>query len=144
MTTGFACVGLSNAKNPHNVGAVLRAAGCWGVSLVAVQGQRYRRANSDTARAYQTLPLVQCDDLHAVIPYACVPVAIELVDGAVPLTDYVHPPRAFYVFGPEDGSLGRAVLSWCRDVVQIPTNGCLNLAAAVNCVLYDRAAKGVR
>lgn len=28
-----------------------------------------------------------------------------------------------------------------RDVVYVPTNGCMNLAATVNVVLYDRAAK---
>jgi tRNA(Leu) C34 or U34 (ribose-2'-O)-methylase TrmL len=37
--------------------------------------------------------------------------------------------------------LGERVLSWCRDVVYIPTNGCLNLAACVNVVLYDRQSK---
>ena len=141
---GFACVGLSHAKNPHNIGSVLRAAGCFDVALVAVQGHQYKRASTDTSNAYQNLPFVQCDDLHAVIPYDCVPVAVELVDGATPLPDYVHPPRAFYVFGPEDGSLGKSVLRWCRDVVSIPTNGCLNLAAAVNVVLYDRATKQSR
>ena len=33
------------------------------------------------------------------------------------------------------------MLSWCRDVVYIPTNGCMNLAACVNVVLYDRLSK---
>lgn len=41
----------------------------------------------------------------------------------------------------EDGSLPRDVLAWCRDVVVIPGRHCLNLAAAANVVLYDRAAK---
>jgi len=44
------------------------------------------------------------------------------------------------VLGPEDGSLGAGITSWCRDVVYIPA-GCLNLAAAVNLVLYDRMVK---
>jgi len=50
---------------------------------------------------------------------------------------------ALHVFGAEDATLGRNVLSWCRDVVAIP-GGCLNLAAAVNVVLYDRIAKLLR
>lgn len=45
------------------------------------------------------------------------------------------------IFGPEDGTLGERVLSWCRDVVYVPTDRCMNLAATVNVILYDRAAK---
>ena len=33
------------------------------------------------------------------------------------------------------------ITDWCRDVVYIPTDKCMNLAATVNVVLYDRLAK---
>jgi len=141
---GFACVGLVQPKDSHNVGAVLRAAHAFGAASVAIEGARYRRAPTDTSVAYAVLPLLHCADLHDVIPFDCVPVAVELVEGAVSLVEYVHPKRAFYIFGAEDHTLGRRTLSWCRDVVQIPTAVCLNLAMAVNVVLYDRAAKGAR
>jgi len=72
----------------------------------------------------------------------CVPVAVELVEGAKPLTEYKHPARAFYIFGPEDGTLKKKITDFCDDVVYIPTEGCMNLAATVNVVLYDRLAKG--
>ena len=134
-------IGLFHPKDPHNIGSVLRAAGCWGVSLIGVEGARYRRAPTDTTAAYRSIPLLHTDDLHSIVPFDCVPVAVELVGHAVPLTTYLHPKRAFYVFGPEDGTLGRKTLDWCRDVVQIPTNGCLNLAASVNVLLYDRMYK---
>jgi hypothetical protein len=52
------------------------------------------------------------------------------------------PDRALYIFGPEDGSLDKDIRDWCEDVVYIPTTGCMNLAATVNVVLYDRLAKG--
>ena len=81
------------------------------------------------------------EDLRRVIPFDCIPVAVERVDAAIPLPDYTHPERAFYVFGPEDGDLGERVFSWCRDVVVIPSHDSINLAAAVNIVLYDRMAK---
>jgi hypothetical protein len=60
-------------------------------------------------------------------------------DSAETLGEFVHPPRALYVFGPEDGSLDRGLLAACHRFVQIPSRSCLNLAAAVNVVLYDRA-----
>lgn len=69
--------------------------------------------------------------------------AVELVDGARALPEYTHPDRALYIFGPEDGSLDQDIRDWCEDVVYIPTEGCMNLAATVNVVLYDRMAKGI-
>lgn len=140
----FVAIGLQYPKTPVNVGAVLRAAGCFGVKLIATTGQRYSRAPTDVSAAYRSIPLIQVADLQEVIPFDCVPVAIELAPNARSLVTYTHPARAFYVFGPEDSSLGKDVLRWCRDVVVIPTNGCLNLAAAVNVVLYDRMAKANR
>lgn len=92
-------------------------------------------------KIYRHIPLIRVDDLQSVIPFDCVPVAVDLLPGATPLQNYKHPRSAFYVFGPEDGTLGEKVLSFCRDKIYIPTTGCMNLAATVNVVLYDRLAK---
>lgn len=138
---GFAAIGLDYPKNPINVGHVLRAAQCFDVKAVFTSGRRYRRASTDTLNSTGALPLVDgVADLRDVIPHGCVPVAVDLVAGAKPLPTYCHPERAFYVFGPEDGTLGHRVLSWCREVLYVPA-GCLNLAACVNVVLYDRLVK---
>ena len=48
------------------------------------------------------------------------------------------------IFGPEDGSLGESVFSYCRDIIYVPTNFCMNLAATVNVVLYDRLLKQIK
>lgn len=144
MTRGYAAVGLHMPKTPANVGSVLRAAGCYGAAMVATSGQRYQRAATDTQASYRHLPLIQTDDLHSVIPFDCVPVAIDLIDGARPLPTYAHPERAFYIFGPEDGTLGQSITSWCRDIIYVPTHHCMNLAACVNVVLYDRMVKRQR
>lgn len=141
LPRGYACVGLDLPKNSINVGAALRAAGCYGARMVAISGRRYQRASTDTMASVKHMPLLQVDDLRDIVPYDCIPIAIDLVAGAKPLHRYPHPERAFYVFGPEDGTLGARVLSWCRDVLYVPTHGCMNLAACVNVVLYDRAVK---
>lgn len=78
------------------------------------------------------------------IPVGAVPVAVDLVEDAVSLTAYQHPQQAFYIFGPENGTLRQETLGWCRDRVMIPTKMCMNLAATVNVVLYDRMAKADR
>jgi tRNA(Leu) C34 or U34 (ribose-2'-O)-methylase TrmL len=144
--TGYACIGLFNPKGPENVGSIMRAAGCYGVNSVFYTGKRYEKAmefRTDTKKIHLQLPLIGVDDLQAVIPFGCTPVAIEVHPDAQPLTEYQHPERAFYIFGPEDGSLKSSVTSWCKDIVYIPTHGCMNLAATVNVVLYDRLLKSV-
>jgi tRNA(Leu) C34 or U34 (ribose-2'-O)-methylase TrmL len=134
-------IGLDHAKNPINVGHVLRAAEAFGASMVAITGNRVR-SSTDTSGAYNRIPVLRGDDLHALIPFGCVPVAVELHTRAECLTKFVHPQNAFYVFGAEDNTLGERTLSWCKHVVYVPTSICLNLSACVNVVLYDRVAKG--
>lgn len=139
LIRGYSAVGLHNPKNNINVGSVLRACGCFGASMLATTGRRYRKSPTDTMAAVKRIPLLQVDDLHEVIPYDCIPIAIELTGDARPIHELRHPERAFYIFGPEDGTLGKSVLSWCQGKpVYIPTRGCMNLAATVNVVLYDR------
>ena len=144
MTRGYSVVALDNPKCLANLGGALRAAHCYGASLVLIGGLRMQRISglvTDTMKAYKHIPVLQVVDVMEHIPYDCVPVAIDLVEGARDLQGYTHPERAVYIFGPEDGTLGKWVTDKCRDKVMIPTTGCMNLAATVNVVLYDRLAK---
>jgi tRNA(Leu) C34 or U34 (ribose-2'-O)-methylase TrmL len=141
ISRGYCAIGLEQPKDHNNVGSALRAAGVYGASMVCATGIRYKRSATDTMKHYRHLPFLQVPNLRDVIPFDCVPVAVELLDGAFNLVEYKHPERAFYIFGPEDGTLGTRITSWCRDVIYIPTNGCMNLAATVNVVLYDRLSK---
>ena len=138
---GFAAVGLSRPKNNLNVGSVLRAAGCFGVAMVATTGNRYRKAPTDTQKAFRNIPLLAVDDLREVVPFNCVPVAVDILPNAKTLFEFNHPENAFYIFGPEDGTLKKEIVSWCRSTIYIPTKYCMNLAATVHVVLYDRMAK---
>lgn len=141
---GFASVALVNPKTPANIGAVMRAAGCYGASLVVLGGCRPKRlANiaTDTSQIWRHLPHIMVADVFDAIPYSCVPVAVDMIECATALPVYTHPERAFYIFGAEDATLGKAVVERCRDRIFVPTNGCMNLAASVNVVLYDRLAK---
>lgn len=149
MMRGFASIGLHRPKNPSNVGGVFRLAQNYDVSLLAIAGDRTLArkaavAATNTTKAERHLPIIRGDDLHSLIPFGAVPVAVDLVDGATPLPSYQHPVSAFYVFGPEDGTLGKDILSWCRDRVMIPTHCCMNLHVTVGVVLYDRLAKAMR
>jgi tRNA(Leu) C34 or U34 (ribose-2'-O)-methylase TrmL len=139
---GYAAIGLHRPKTPANVGSVLRAAGCYDVRLVVASGCRYSRAPTDVGAAYRHIPFIHdVESIFDCIPFDCVPVAVDLLEGAKALPTYRHPERAFYIFGPEDGTLGKAITDRCRDKIMVPTRSCMNLAAAVNVILYDRLAK---
>ncbi|EEE06885.1 MULTISPECIES: RNA methyltransferase [Burkholderia cepacia complex] len=138
---GYAAIGLHQPKDPKNIGGVLRAAGCYDAALVVLSGRRYQRASTDTQKAFRHLPVIQTDDVLSAIPVGAVPIAVEFTTTATPLTDFKHPESAFYIFGPEDGSVPNQIVAKCRDVVYVPTAYCMNLAAAVNVLLYDRLAK---
>jgi tRNA(Leu) C34 or U34 (ribose-2'-O)-methylase TrmL len=138
---GFASIGLFNPKNDLNVGGALRAASCYGASLIVIQGARHKKSRTDTMDTWKHTPLVHSENLIDSIPFGAIPVAIEFIQSARSLTTYTHPESAFYIFGPEDGSVSKSVLASCRDVVYVPTEYCMNLAATVNVVLYDRLMK---
>lgn len=141
---GFCMIGLERPKRDCNVGGVLRAAHVFGASGVVVAGMRFRREPTDTTKAWRHIPVIETVGVLDAIPYDCQPIAVELVDDAKPIETFRHPERAFYIFGPEDGSVSKATLAKCVASVVIPSRYCLNLAAAVNVVLYDRVAKGAR
>ncbi len=137
-------IGLTDPKTPTNVGAVMRAAGCYGAEAVFYTGERYNRAakfQTDTKGVRARIPLTAVESF---LPHKMEHgqrVCVELVEGATPLPLFQHPDNAFYIFGPEDGTISQAVIDCADAVVYIPTIGCMNLAATVNVLLYDRLAK---
>ena len=122
----------------------MRAAGCFGADAIFYTGRRYElsaRFHTDTHDASRVIPLTGVPSLLESVPADTKIVCVELVEGATPLPEYQHPDKAFYLFGPEDGTITQDLIDRADDVVYIPTSSCLNLAATVNIVLYDRIAK---
>lgn len=145
--SGYSVICLMDAKNPANIGAAFRAAGVFGAAAVVLAGDRPARVvnlATDTMAAWKRLPIYLCNGPFDAVPAECTTVAVEVVPGATMLPVFRHPDRAYYIFGPEDGSLPREVLDRCMHTVQIPATACLNLAAAVNVTMYDRASKRYR
>jgi tRNA(Leu) C34 or U34 (ribose-2'-O)-methylase TrmL len=136
---------IINPKSPQNMGSILRAAGCYQAQSIRYTGTRYARAkafSTDTKNAHLNIAVTQVTSvIHPVNDKHLTKVAIELVKGATPLPLFKHPEEALYIFGPEDGSIDQDVIDQCDYVVYIPTIGCMNLAATVNVLLYDRLAK---
>ncbi len=141
MNRGYSIVALTSPKCEDNVGGALRAAQAYGAAMVVVAAMRFKHVRADTGKAYRHVPLLLEEDPLMVLPYQCEVVAVDKWERAEPLPEFVHPERAMYVFGPEDGWVPEHIRLTASHVVQVPTRYCMNLAATVNVVLYDRLAK---
>jgi len=148
MTSSKVNIGLINPKSPDNVGSVMRAAGNYQVEDIFYTGTRYPRALSYQGRSVDMSRKVSVgvtvsgvDDLINSVDKDTEIICVELVVNAIPLPAFKHPDNAFYIFGPEDGSISQDIIDKADSVVYVPTIGCMNLAASVNVLLYDRLAK---
>jgi hypothetical protein len=104
-------------------------------------GKKNRLPREERMKGYKDVQLVNTDypfdRFRPDIPV----VGIELTTSSAPLTFFEHPDEVLYVFGPEDGSINRSFRRHCHEMLYIPAKHCLNLAAAVYVVLYDRVHK---
>ena len=141
---------LENPKYPHNVGGAIRAASCYGVDTVAWSGDRVtndpteRLPREERMRGYKDVNQLYIPENPKLQSLGKPIICVELLHGAVPLPHFEHPTDAVYVFGPEDGSVSKGLRSACHQFVFIPTRHCLNLAAAVYTLLYDREIKAIQ
>jgi tRNA(Leu) C34 or U34 (ribose-2'-O)-methylase TrmL len=143
---------LFNPKYPHNVGGTIRAASNFGAKLIIFTGDRvsleppqdktkYRLPREERMKGYKDVVIIHDEYPFNRFSCAITPVAVELRLNSEILGHFIHPDNGVYVFGPEDGSIPQIYLTHCHRFVRIPSKHCLNLAAAVNVILYDRLIK---
>ncbi len=138
------CVGLVNPKSPSNVAVILRVAGCFGIDAIFYTGKRYdyaKQFNEDTKNIRFQIPNSSVSDLIQACPEGASKVVVELTPGAQSIVEFEHPNNAYYIFGPEDGSVPQSIIDEADSVIYIPTFKSLNLAMTANVVMYDRLAK---
>ena len=139
---GYFGIGVEGVSKPMNLGSLLRSAHAFGASFAFTIGAAFdakAAAAADTSAAVASLPFHAYPDLAAFIPpHGCRLVGIELMEEAVELPSFTHPPQAAYVLGAERASLSPALVEQCDFVVKIPTRFCVNVAIAGALVMYDR------
>lgn len=139
---GYFGIGVEGISKPMNLGALLRTAHAFGASFaftIAAAIDAREMGHADTSDAIASMPFHRfraVDDLT--LPMGCCLVGVELLDEAIDLPSFTHPPRAAYVLGAERSSLSPALVERCEFVVRIPTKFCVNLAVAGALVMYDR------
>lgn len=148
---------LTDPKYARNVSMVRRACSGFGITQVWFTGERLlydkgkkgktRLPREERMKGYSEVDLIDGVDLinydrvFDQFPKGTIPVAVEVLEHAERLHDFVHPKNPLYVFGPEDGNIDPVALRHCHRFVQIPVRHCLNLAMAVGLILYDRQHK---
>jgi len=142
---------LVNPKHPANLGQAWRACSGFGVEQLWFTGDRMFRAcagltrlpREERMKGYKDVTVIHDDRFLDRFDSPVIPVCVEVMHGAEDLTTFAHPKNALYIFGPEDGSVPKWLHYHCHRFLGIPTDHCLNLAAAVCTILYDRRAKRV-
>jgi tRNA(Leu) C34 or U34 (ribose-2'-O)-methylase TrmL len=142
---------LDSPRHEVNVGSVMRSALALGADAVFLIGRRYEREPGDVFHAQKHLDVIVTPSWTRtleILGFEVPLVVVERLDAAVPLHCFAHPPRAAYVFGPEDDDVPADIIARTTHHVRIPharpSNqhwGCLNLATSVSIVLYDRLVR---
>jgi tRNA G18 (ribose-2'-O)-methylase SpoU len=138
---GYFAIGAEGLSKPLNAGNLFRSAHAFGASFIFTVGGSYKTARSggDTSHAPTRVPLYEYESAaDLALPGGCRLVGIELLDNAVELPSFKHPPQAAYILGPERGNLSPEIVAQCDNVVKIPTAFCINVAMAGAIVMYDR------
>lgn len=142
---GYFGIGIENCKTEHNIGTLWRSAHNLGASFIFTIGNRYKPQASDTTKAWKNIPLFRYttfDEFYESLPHDCMLVGVEFPhEKAKPLPQFCHPERCVYLLGAEDVGLSRKALEKCQRVVYIPSEQCMNVAAAGSIVMYDRFTK---
>lgn len=139
---GYFGIGAEEISKPMNLGALMRTAHAFGASFFFTinAAPKIREAyKADTSGSFGHVPYYPFETVgDLLLPKGCVLVGVELLDEAIELPAFKHPPAAAYVLGRERGSLSPGLTALCSHVVKIPTKFSLNVGLAGALVMYDR------
>lgn len=141
---GYFGIGCLNMKTRDNYGTLFRTAQIMGADFIYLIGAKFKKQATDTMKSYRHIPLFEYDsfeDFNNHRPYRCPLIGIELIDSAIPITEYKHPRQACYLLGAEDNGLTNEAIKACQDIIVLPGEQSLNVSVAGSIVLYDRIVK---
>lgn len=147
MKRGYFGIGICEPKTEANYEMLFRSAHWLDASFLFLINQRFKATHHDTTRAEKHMPLYEHETVEGFLksrPLDCKLISIEITPNAVSLVNFVHPERAIYVLGREDGSIPQDIIEQSSSVVKIPSTRCLNVSVAGSIVMYDRIAKEMR
>jgi 23S rRNA (guanosine2251-2'-O)-methyltransferase len=144
-------IALDSVTDPHNIGAILRAAECFGVDGVIIPADRCGDITPVVTKvsvgASELVPIIQVKNLVKALQqfkdagFWVVGAAVS--DGAEPLAKFSFPGKTVIVLGAEGAGIRRLVLEHCDFQVYVPMHGnidSLNVSQAASVIMYQRAA----
>jgi tRNA G18 (ribose-2'-O)-methylase SpoU len=143
---GYFGIGIYQVKRSENVGMLWRSAYQLGASFLFTIGSRYKPQSDDVYKSWRRVPLFRYDGFDEMVnaaAYSCLLVGVEI--GGETLPTFVHPERAMYILGAEDGGLPHEIAARCHHLISIPAVrvASYNVAVAGTLVMYDRMTKAV-
>jgi tRNA(Leu) C34 or U34 (ribose-2'-O)-methylase TrmL len=136
-------VAIENWQHDLNIGSIVRTANAFLAETVHIVGRRrWNRRGAMVTDRYQHV--VHHDDVAGLLAWAAergLPVvAVDNVDGSVPVETYPLPERCVLLFGQEGPGLTAEALAAADAVVEIPQFGStrsINASAAAAIVMHE-------
>jgi len=138
---------LDGITDPHNLGAIIRSAECFGVDAVIIPKDNSANANNPTvvkvsSAATNYIPVITVNNLVTAInelqEHEFWVAGTSLGDKSVSLFEFKPPGRIAWVMGSEGDGIRRLVADNCDYLVSIPLYGnteSLNVSVATGVVL---------
>jgi len=148
LAPGSPCilVALDEIQDPHNIGAILRSGGFFGVSAAIVPRWRSAPVGETAARvssgAIEHIPLIRVRNLADSIQdlkEAGFEVIGADLEGS-PIAEHQPHKRTALIFGSEGKGIRRLVRERCDKLLKVPGDGpvaSLNVSAAAAIFLYE-------
>jgi TrmH RNA methyltransferase len=140
---------LEDVENPHNVGAILRTAGFFGVSAILLISKQLRALSGATCRvsegAAEVLPITIArdgDEVFSALKASGYTVFATTPHQASSIYSVRWPKKVALIFGAEGSGLSEKSMQLAEQRIAIPREGAiesLNVGVAVGCVLAELA-----
>jgi tRNA G18 (ribose-2'-O)-methylase SpoU len=135
----------SNLGNDFNIATVIRNSNAFLAKKVYVYGKKkWDKRGAVGTHNYQHIQYLPDDSDLQKLKDEYVFVAIDNVDGAVPMDDFVWPKNTLMLFGQEQIGLPKKLISEAAHVVYIKQFGSvrsLNVGCASSIAMYDYCSK---
>lgn len=141
---GYFGIGCINMKTTMNYGTLFRTAQVFGADFIFLIGCRFKPQATDTMKSWKHIPTFvykDFNDFNTHRPHDCKLIGIEMVKGAKPIKEFVHPKQACYLLGAEDNGLTKEAIEHCQEIIFLPGERSLNVSVAGSIVLFDRLNK---
>ena len=127
-----------------NIGSILRSANAFGAEKMFYLGKKkWDRRGAVGVQNYTSINHINMDELSSLKKEYTL-IALENINGAVSLTNFVWPARPLIIVGEEGSGLSESILNESTSIVEIEMRGSVrsfNAAVAASIAMYDFVSK---